>query len=34
MLINDIPAMVIGALLFGIVLWGLYNYTHPEPRHK
>lgn len=34
MLINDIPAMLIGALLFGLVVWALYNYTHPEPRHK
>jgi len=34
MLTFDIPAMLIGALLFGIVLWALYNYTHPQPGRK
>jgi hypothetical protein len=34
MLINDIPAMLIGALLFGLAVWALYNYTHPEHGHK
>ena len=34
MLTNDLPIMVIGALLFGMVIWALYNYTHPEPRHS
>jgi len=34
MLTIDIPAMLIGALLFGVLLWALYNYTHPEPHKK
>jgi len=34
MLIIDLPAMLIGALLFGMLLWALHNYTHPVPRRK
>jgi len=34
MLIVDIPAILIGSLLLGMLVWALYNYTHPEPRRK
>jgi len=34
MLTFDIPALLIAGLLFGMLLWALYNYTHPAPRPK
>jgi hypothetical protein len=34
MITIDIPVMIIGALLFGMVLWGFYNHTHPQTGQK
>jgi hypothetical protein len=34
MVTNDIPAILIGVLLLGLLMWALYNHTHPEPRPK
>jgi hypothetical protein len=30
----DIPTLMIGAMLLGIVAWALYNHTHPQSGQK